>query len=121
MFSISFIFKPGTYDDEFHRLDDAIAGVARRTEGFLGSETWVSHDGKTLNAIYYWADLGHLRDFAQAIEHRQAKASYARWYDAYQVIVAEIRSVYGDGRLEHITNAIARVSPVGRGGQPAIS
>ncbi|MCU0484007.1 MAG: hypothetical protein MUC54_07045, partial [Chloroflexi bacterium] len=61
----------------------------------------------------------HLRDFAQAVEHREAKADYARWYDAYQVIVAEIRSVYGDGRLGHITDAIARVSPVGRGGAPS--
>jgi len=119
MFTISFIFRPGTYDDDFHRLDGAIAATAKQTEGFLGSETWVSGDGKTINAVYYWADLKHLRDFAQAVEHREAKASYARWYDAYQVVVAEIRSVYGDGRLGHITDAIARVSPVGRGEAPS--
>ncbi|MCU0483770.1 MAG: DUF4188 domain-containing protein, partial [Chloroflexi bacterium] len=74
MFSISFIFRPGTYDDDFHRLDDAIAAVAKQTDGYLGSETWVSRDGKTINAVYYWADLAHLRDFAQAVEHREAKA-----------------------------------------------
>lgn len=116
MFSISFIFRPGAYDDDFHRLDDAIAALAKGTEGFLGSEVWASRDGKTTNAVYYWSDLDCLRDFAQAVEHREAKAHFSRWYDAYQVIVAEIRTVYGDGRLEHITAPIATISPVGRGG-----
>ena len=32
MFSISFIFKPGTYDDEFRRLDAATQAVAESTE-----------------------------------------------------------------------------------------
>ena len=119
MHAISFIFRPGTYDAEFHRLDDAIAAVARRTDGFLGSETWVSRDGGTQNSIYYWSDLRHLHEFAQALEHREAKASYARWYDAYQVVISEIRAAYGDGRLDHITNAIATVSPVGAAGRDA--
>ena len=33
-----------------------------------------------------------LSDFAQAVPHREAKASYDRWYDAYQVVVAEVRA-----------------------------
>ena len=33
MFSISFIFRPGTYDDDFHRLDAATQAVAEATEG----------------------------------------------------------------------------------------
>ncbi len=115
------MFRPGTYDDDFHRLDDAIAGLAKETTGFLGSEVWLSPDGVTRNAIYYWSDFAHLRDFSQAVEHRAAKAEYGRWYEAYQVVVAEIRSVYGDGRLQHITTPIARVSPVGRGGGPSSS
>lgn len=115
MFSISFIFRPGAYDDEFHRLDSAIAEIAKGTEGFLGSEVWASRDGKTTNAVYYWSDLNRLRDFSQAVEHREAKANYSRWYEGYQVVVAEIRNVYGDGRLEHITAPIAKISAVGRG------
>ena len=31
MYSISFIFKPGTYDDEFHGLDAATQAVAEST------------------------------------------------------------------------------------------
>ena len=116
MFSISFIFKPGTYDDEFHRLDDATQAVADGTEGFLGSETWWSDDRTVCNAIYYWANLKHLDDFAQAVTHKEAKASYDRWYDGYQVVVAEIRTAYGDGRLEHITTPVASIRrPAGAG------
>ena len=121
VFSISFMFRPGAYDEDFHRLDNAIAEIAKGTGGFLGSEVWVSPDGKTRNAVYYWSDLARLQDFAQALEHREAKANYSRWYDAYQVVVAEIRSVYGDGRLEHVTAPIARISPVGRGSARATS
>ncbi len=109
MFSIAFIFKPGAYDDEFHRLDKATEAVAKRTEGFLGSETWWSQDRSVLNAIYYWEDLKHLSDFAQAMTHKEAKANYDRWYDGYQVVVAEVRSVYGDGRIDHITTPIANI------------
>ena len=41
--------------------------------------------------------------------HKEAKASYDRWYDGYQVVVAEIRTAYGDGRLDHITSPIANI------------
>lgn len=109
MFSISFIFRPGTYDEEFHRLDAATQAVAESTEGYLGSETWWSEDRKLCNAVYYWDDLRHLSDFSQALTHRQAKASYDRWYDGYQVVVAEVRGAYGDGRLSHFTTPIANI------------
>lgn len=106
MFSISFIFRPGTYDDEFHRLDAATQAVAEATEGYLGAETWWSEDRAVCNAVYCWEDLAHLSEFAQAVPHREAKAAYDRWYDGYQVVVAEIRGACGDGRLPHLTSAI---------------
>jgi hypothetical protein len=37
-----FIFKPGTYDDDFHRLDDAIDDYARSLPGFDRVEKWLS-------------------------------------------------------------------------------
>ena len=109
MYSISFIFRPGTYDEEFYRLDAATQAVAESTDGFLGSETWWSDDRSVCNAVYYWNDLAHLSDFAQAIPHRAAKAAYARWYDGYQVVVAEVRTAYGDGRLPHLTSPIGKI------------
>ena len=66
MFSAAFIFKPGTYDDEFHRLNSLIDQAANATDGYLGAETWHSADGKTLNATYYWESLEALRSFCAA-------------------------------------------------------
>jgi hypothetical protein len=102
VFSSAFIFKPGTYDDEFRRLDAATQAVAESTEGYLGSGTWWSDNRTVCDAIYCWADLAHLSDFAQAVPHRAAKARY----DGYQVVVAEVRGAYGDGRLPHLTSPV---------------
>jgi hypothetical protein len=70
MFSISFIFKPGTYDDEFRRLDAATHAVAESNEGCLGPEIWWSDERAVCNAVHYWADLTQGSDFAQATNHR---------------------------------------------------
>jgi len=56
-----------------------------------------------------WADIAHLSDFAQAAAHRAAKSAYDRWYDGYQVVVAEVRGAYGDGRFPHLTSPIAKI------------
>lgn len=109
MFAVSFIFRPGAYDEEFHRLDSATQAIAESTEGFLGSETWWSDDRAVCNAVYHWANRRQLATFARAIPHRAAKARYDRWYDGYQVIVTEVRGAYGDGRLPHITSSISMV------------
>lgn len=55
MFSVSFIVRPGTYD-EFRRLDAATEVVAERTEGYLGSGTWWSDDRAVCNAVCCWDD-----------------------------------------------------------------
>jgi hypothetical protein len=71
VFPFSGIFRPGTCDEEFHRLDDA----------------------------------------TQAVTHKEAKASYDRWHDGCQIVVAEVRTAYGDGRPPHITTPIANIRP----------
>ena len=45
MISAQFIFRPGTYDDEFHCLDAEIEAYVATIPGFLGAEKWVSFDG----------------------------------------------------------------------------
>ncbi len=60
MYSAAFIFKPGQYDDEFHRLNGLIDAAANETGGYLGAETWQSADGTVLNATYYWETLERL-------------------------------------------------------------
>jgi heme-degrading monooxygenase HmoA len=113
MYSAAFIFQPGTYGAEFHRLDGLIDEVARSLDGFLGSETWVSLDGKTKNATYYWSDLESLKVFSQHPDHLEAKRNYAKWYDGYHVIISKVERVYGDGNLQHPTTGFSRPEEVG--------
>ncbi len=103
MFSASFIWEPGNYDDEFHELNSHIDDIARALPGFIGSETWLSANGARRNAVYYWESLDALQVFAKDPDHLRAKRQYAKWYKGYHVVVAEVLKTYGDGGVEHIT------------------
>lgn len=104
MFSCFFIFKPGSYDDEFHRLDASIDDYAKSLEGYVGVDRWFSADGTVTNAMYYWRDWESVSRFAQFPDHLEAKEKYAQWYNGYQIVISEVKATYGDGRLPHITN-----------------
>jgi heme-degrading monooxygenase HmoA len=103
MYSAAFLFRPGTYDDEFHRLNALIDEAANSNPGFIGSETWQSRDGKTLNATYYWKSLEELQTFSQHPKHIEAKKQYSRWYDGYHIVISEVLKSYGDNAIEHFT------------------
>lgn len=103
MYSAAFIFRPGTYDDEFHRLNALIDQAARNNEGFLGAETWLSKDGRTQNATYYWQSLEALQRFSRDPDHLLAKKQYARWYDGYHIVISQIVRSYGDDTIPHLT------------------
>jgi heme-degrading monooxygenase HmoA len=103
MYSAAFIFKPGTYDDEFHRLNDLIDAAANATEGYLGVETWKSPDGEMFNAIYYWETLEALQEFSRHPTHLEAKKQYSRWYDGYHIVISEVLKSYGDNTIAHFT------------------
>jgi heme-degrading monooxygenase HmoA len=103
MYSAAFIYQPGQYDDEFHRLNAIIDSVARSLPGFLGVESWQSADGDRKNATYYWSDLDTLKLFSAHPVHQEAKRQYARWYKGYHIVVSEVVRSYGDGSLAHIT------------------
>lgn len=103
MFSAAFIFQPGTYDEEFHRLNGLIDAAAKANPGFIGAETWRSEDGKLLNATYYWDSLESLQQFSRHPDHLAAKKQYSRWYDGYHIVVSEIIRSYGDEAFAHLT------------------
>ena len=103
MYSAAFLFRPGTYDAEFHRLNGLIDEAAKSNPGFIGVESWQSADGKTLNATYYWASLEDLKKFSQHPKHLEAKKQYSRWYDGYHIIVSEVLRSYGDEKIDHFT------------------
>ena len=103
MILCQFIFKPGTYDDDFHRLDGEIDAYARSLPGFLAVETWYSEDKTVVNASYYFEDRDSVRSLSRFPQHREAKGQYQRWYNGYQIVVSEISASYGDKRLPHVT------------------
>lgn len=106
----SFIYSPGQYDEEFHRLNAIIDALARSLPGFLGTESWTATEGSRRNATYYWSDLETLKQFAAHPAHQEAKRQYARWYEGYHIVISEVLRSYGDGSLSHFTaNDRARV------------
>lgn len=105
MILCQFLFKPGTYDDDFHDLDSKIDAYARSLPGFRAVETWKSSDGAIVNASYYFDDMASVRELSSFPDHLKAKGMYERWYDGYQIVVSEVRASYGDGRIEHVTDS----------------
>ncbi|SDP55574.1 hypothetical protein SAMN04489867_2905 [Pedococcus dokdonensis] len=99
MICVQFVFKPGSYDDEFHRLDGMIDEYARSLPGFVRTETWHQPEQGLVNAIYYFTDQKALAHLAKFPSHREAKGQVHRWYDGYRITVSEVKATYGDGRL----------------------
>lgn len=100
MICVQFIFKPGTYDEDFHRLDGQIDAYARSLPGYHHTETWVAKQGGLVNAIYYFTDQKSVAQLARFPQHREAKGQVQRWYDGYRILVTEVKATYGDGRLD---------------------
>ncbi|HWC22779.1 MAG TPA: hypothetical protein VG502_10815 [Flexivirga sp.] len=99
MMCCQFIFKPGTYDDDFHRLDGQIADYARALPGFVKTETWTAPEAGLVNAIYYFQDKESVAELARFPRHREAKGQVERWYDGYRIVISEVTAGYGDDRL----------------------
>ena len=99
MICAQFIFKPGTYDDDFHRLDQQIDAFARSLPGFVRVEIWHSRDGDVINATYYFEDQKSVAQLARFPQHREAKGQVQRWYNGYRIIISQVKATYGDDRL----------------------
>lgn len=108
MYLASFIFRPGLLDDEFRRINDAVAEAARGIEGYAGEDAWSSDAAGLRMANYYWRTRDALDAFAAQAQHSAAKREQRRWYDGYHVIISKIVTTYGDGRLEHVTGDARR-------------
>lgn len=102
MYSAAFLYRAGEYDAEFHRLNAIIDEVARASPGFIGAESWQGPDGLR-NATYYWRDLETLKAFSVHPAHQEAKRQYARWYEGYHIVVAQVLRSYGNGAIAHFT------------------
>lgn len=101
MFTSTFTFAAGEYDDEFHALDARIAEIARAIPGYLGEEAWENATTGLISNVYYWDSMEALRQLMSHPSHREAKQAQARWLKGYQVVVAQVCETYGDGGIAH--------------------
>ena len=99
MYSSTFIFAKGHWDEEFHRLDEEIAQAAKSMPGYLGEETWENTSTGLVSNIYYWESLDALQELMRHPTHLQAKAKQANWLAGYQVVISQVLRTYGDARL----------------------
>ena len=99
MICCQFIFRPGTYDEDFHHLDGQIEDYARGLPGFIKVETWRAPEQGLVNATYYFTDQRSVAYLAKFPTHREAKGQVHRWYDGYRIVISEVKATYGDGRL----------------------
>jgi len=101
MFTSTFTFAPGAYDDEFHALDQRIAETARAIPGYLGEEAWENTATGLISNVYYWDSMEALQQLMGHPTHREAKQAQARWLKGYQVVIAQVVHSYGDGGIAH--------------------
>ena len=102
MYTATFTFRKRRFDDDFDRLDAAIAQAAQAIPGYLGEQAWQSSDGERVSTVYYWQSLEALHALMHHPAHLEAKAAQSRWLAGYQVVVGEVLRVYGDDGLSPV-------------------
>lgn len=101
MYTSTFTFAPGAFDDEFHALDEEIARTAKSIPGYLGEESWENPSTGLISNVYYWETLDALQELVKHPVHVAAKERQARWLNGYQVVIAQVIGCYGDGGIPH--------------------
>jgi len=101
MYTSTFTFAPGAFDDEFHALDEEIARIAKSIPGYLGEESWENPSTGLISNVYYWETLDALQELVKHPVHVTAKERQARWLNGYQVVIAQVIDCYGDGGISH--------------------
>lgn len=101
MYTATFTFAKGEYDDDFHRLDQAIAEAARTIPGYLGEEAWENPASGLISTVYYWQTLDALQELMSHPAHLAAKARQAEWLEGYHIVIAQVIRAYGDGGIAH--------------------
>jgi heme-degrading monooxygenase HmoA len=95
MYTATFIFAKKEFDDEFHRLDQAIAAAAKAMPGYRGEKIWENPSTGLISNVYYWDTLEDLQLLMDHPTHRLAKAGQAKWLDGYRIVIAEVQREYG--------------------------
>ncbi len=103
MYSSTFIFAKKEYDEDFYRLDEAIAQAAKDIPGYLGEETWENPSTGLISNVYYWDSLEALQALIQHPTHLEAKARQENWLAGYQVVISQVIKTYGDAKLPQLS------------------
>ena len=101
MYTATFTFAKGEYDDEFHRLDQLIANIAKEIPGYLGEEAWENPSTGLISTVYYWETLDALQQLVAHPAHIEAKQKQAQWINGYHIVIAQVIRSYGDGGIAH--------------------
>ncbi|MGA7596004.1 MAG: antibiotic biosynthesis monooxygenase [Gallionella sp.] len=101
MYSATFIFDKKQYDEEFYKLDNAIAEIAKGSTGYLGEESWENPENGRISNVYYWETMEGLQELINHPKHLEAKAAQSKWLNGYQVVISQVVRAYGDGAFPH--------------------
>jgi len=101
MYSATFTFAAGEFDQAFHALDAEIAAIAKSIPGYLGEEAWENSATGLVCNVYYWETMEALQALIKHPLHIAAKEKQSKWLKGYQVVVAEVLRVYGDAGITH--------------------
>lgn len=119
MFTSTFTFAKGEYDEDFHALDAAIAEAAKAIPGYLGEEAWDNPSTGLVSNVYYWKSMEALETLMKHPVHQQVKARQAEWLKGYHIVIAQVVGCYGDGRILHPLSPLQAVRPTdARAGAP---
>jgi heme-degrading monooxygenase HmoA len=99
MYVSTFIYRPGNFDETFHRIDQEITAFAKSIPGYLGEESWESQSTGLVSNIYYWDSLEALQQLSLHPTHILAKSNQAKWLDGYQIVISRVLRIYGDSKL----------------------
>jgi heme-degrading monooxygenase HmoA len=105
MYSSTFIFAKGQFDETFHRLDQEIAAMAKSIPGYLGEDAWENVETGLVSNVYYWESLEALQQLVTHPLHLKAKAAQSNWLAGYQVIVSQVLRTYGDSKISRFLPA----------------
>jgi heme-degrading monooxygenase HmoA len=105
VYSANFIFDKKQYDDDFYRLDESIAAIAKQTMGYIGEEAWENPETGRVSNVYYWETMEGLQELMRHPKHIEAKEKQSNWLDGYQVIISQVVRAYGDGTFAHPTDS----------------
>jgi heme-degrading monooxygenase HmoA len=114
MYTSTFTFAKGQYDDGFHALDKVIADTAKSIPGYLGEEAWESASTGLISNVYYWETMEALESLMQHPAHLEAKQRQGQWLSGYHIVIARVVGSYGDGRISHPLASLPSI-----GGRPS--